>query len=209
MRDYVKWHQRYADPNSAISHRLRMIQALLIQELAARPGPLRLLSLCAGDARDILGVLEGRPADIPRVSGRLIEIEPGLAAAARDRIATLGSPLEMYEGDASDATNLAGHIPADLVLLVGIFSNIGKEDGDYLAETAATLCASGALMVWTRRSDDLETQHALQRRLDSAGFIDQRFAPVGKSVFGVGVARWPDRPPPPLPTDRKLFSFVL
>ncbi len=209
MRDYVKWHERYADPNSSISARLRKIQDLLNAELDARPGPLRLFSLCAGDARDILGVLEQRPADAPRVSGTLIEINPDLTRAARERIARLGSPLEMLEMDATDPNAAAAHIPADIVILAGIFSNIAETDNEPFAAAATSFCAPGALLIWTRRNDDHDMILRIQGRFAAAGFTDQHFSAVGKGVFGYGSARAPNQPPPPLPTDRKLFTFVL
>ena len=208
VRDYVKWHDKYADPKSAMSSRLRMIQAILTEVLATNPQPLRLLSLCAGDARDILGVLGQRPQDVKRVTGRMIEIEPDLVAAARGRIALIGSPLEIIEGDASDPQNLVGQIPAEIVLLIGVLGNISDEDDDYMAKIMASFCAPGAVLLWTRAHHETETLARIQGTLALSGFTDQRFWPVPNGTFGLGVARWPDQPAPPLPMDRKLFTFI-
>ena len=60
MRDYVEWHSGYDDPASSLSGRLRRVQDHLWDELDSRPGPLRVVSVCAGDARDVIGVLSGQ-----------------------------------------------------------------------------------------------------------------------------------------------------
>jgi hypothetical protein len=208
VRDYVEWHKKYDDPSSPSSLRLRMIQAMLTKVLAANAGPLRLLSLAAGDARDILDVLEQRPADVPRIAGRMIEILPELVATAQSRIAAIGSPLEMVEDDAGDPQNLIGHIPADVVLLIGIMGNVSDDDDDYLADVVASFCAPGALMIWSRGHDNVEMVRRIRGRLADAGFVDQRFWPVPNGTYGLGTARWPDKPTPPLPMDRKLFTFI-
>jgi len=45
-------------------------------------GPVRIISACAGDGRDIIGVLTGRE-DWNRVSATLLEIHPAVADRAR------------------------------------------------------------------------------------------------------------------------------
>ena len=69
-RDYVQWHEAYDDPGSELSRRLRAVQGYLRARLDATSGPIRVLSVCSGDGRDILGVLADR-ADRERVSGVL------------------------------------------------------------------------------------------------------------------------------------------
>src|SRR5690606_21236541 len=80
------------------------------------PGRVRLSSLCAGDGRDLLPVLAGHPRG-GDVHGRLVELEPGLCAAAR-----MSAPpgVEVLEAGAGSASACAGAVPADLLLLCGI-----------------------------------------------------------------------------------------
>ena len=58
MEDWVAWHRLYDDPDSALRTRLAYVTAHLRGTLdQAPPGPIRLLSLCAGQGRDVLEVL--------------------------------------------------------------------------------------------------------------------------------------------------------
>jgi hypothetical protein len=58
----MRWHRHYDDPSSALSARLRRVRAWLSQALDQAPdGPLRLVSLCAGQGHDVIGVLPGHP----------------------------------------------------------------------------------------------------------------------------------------------------
>jgi prepilin-type processing-associated H-X9-DG protein len=72
----------YADPDSALSQRLRVVQGAVVSWLDGHVGPARILSLCAGEGRDLLDVLDGRP-DATRVSATLVELDPELARRAR------------------------------------------------------------------------------------------------------------------------------
>ncbi len=121
MRDYVSWHDAYDDPSSALSWRLSRVRHHIGLVLDARPGPVTAVSLCAGDGRDLIGVLVGAGR---RRSGR--------GDAGRDRSGARGAGCGCAEGlrvsvltrDAGDASTYAGIVPADLVLMVGIFGNI-------------------------------------------------------------------------------------
>ncbi len=61
MRDCEQWHRRYDDPASDLSWRLRTVQGYVRQALDGYPGPVRVLSCCSGDGRDLLGVLRSVP----------------------------------------------------------------------------------------------------------------------------------------------------
>ncbi|HEX3922635.1 MAG TPA: hypothetical protein VHY31_10150 [Streptosporangiaceae bacterium] len=81
--DWLAWHAGYDDPSSGLSARLRRVQAWLARALdRAPPGPLRLVSLCAGQGHDVIGVLPGHPRrdDVRAV---LIEADPHIAGQAR------------------------------------------------------------------------------------------------------------------------------
>lgn len=100
--DWQRWHEPYEDPDSAMSAGLRAVQEQVAAALdRAAPGPVRLLSLCAGQGRDVLPVL----ADSPRggdVTGRLVELDPGNAAAAR---AAAPAGVEVVQRDAGARTS--------------------------------------------------------------------------------------------------------
>ena len=96
MRDWVAWHELYDDPSSVLSARLRLVQAQLADALDHAPaGPVRLLSLCAGQGRDVIGVLPTHPRR-DDVSAVLIEADAANAETARRNAAAAG--LAQAEG---------------------------------------------------------------------------------------------------------------
>ncbi len=86
VRDYDAWHNRYDDPDSDLSWRLRTVQRYIIGAVDRSSGPLTILSNCAGDGRDLLGVLARRD-DAHRFRLTLIELHPVLADRARSTAA--------------------------------------------------------------------------------------------------------------------------
>ena len=80
--DWDAWHDDYADPASPLSERLRVVQGQIAEWLdESAPGPVTVLSSCAGDGRDLLEVLGRRP-DADRVTGMLLEADPRNTARA-------------------------------------------------------------------------------------------------------------------------------
>lgn len=89
-RDWVSWHDGYDDPASRLSSRLALVQRRLSEALTAAPrGPVNLVSLCAGQGRDVLGVLprHRRRADVRAV---LFELDPYNAALTGAGMTSVG-----------------------------------------------------------------------------------------------------------------------
>ncbi|HEY8545827.1 MAG TPA: hypothetical protein VIL36_12295, partial [Acidimicrobiales bacterium] len=63
MRDWVRWHDAYDDPGSALRRRLDVVRRLVADALdqAPRGRPLRLVSVCAGQRHDVVGALAHHP----------------------------------------------------------------------------------------------------------------------------------------------------
>ena len=58
QRDWAQWHRDYDDAASLLSRRGEVVQGHLHAELERAPaGDIRLISLCAGQGRDVIGVL--------------------------------------------------------------------------------------------------------------------------------------------------------
>src|SRR5262245_42408366 len=210
-RDWVRWHEAYDDPSSALSARLACIQGHLSDALTAAPtGPVRLLSLCAGQGNDILGVLPGHPRR-DDVTAVLVEYDSHNAAVAADRVTRAGlAAVEVRETDAGLAANYADMLPADVLLLCGIFGNVSDHDARRTALAAAAMCAPGATVIWTRhrRPPDLTPQ--LRSWFVAAGFAEVAFDALPNAMSSVGVARRPagmrTRAAGPVP-DGRLFAF--
>jgi hypothetical protein len=98
------------------------------------------LSLCAGDGRDVATAAAGhaRAADL---TGCLVELDQALAAAARENLAPLGSGLEVRAADAGDPATWADAVPVDLLLLCGIFGNVA--DGTWSGQRPPARACAG------------------------------------------------------------------
>jgi hypothetical protein len=208
MRDWEGWHAAYDDPSSSLSVRLRLVRQHLSNALdLAPPGPIRLISLCAGQARDVLGVLPGHPRG-QDVTALLVESHHRLAVQARNRAADAGlTQVEVREADAGRVDSFADALPADVLLLCGIFGNVSVADIRRTVEASAALCAPGATVLWTRhrRAPDLTPQ--IREWFRAGGFDEVAFeAPDTDALTSVGVNRLPISPGPDLPGE-PLFAF--
>ena len=208
MRDWVAWHAAYDDPQSPLSTRLRAVRGHLSDALdAAPPGPVRLVSLCAGQGHDVLGVLPGHPR-APQVSAVLVEYDPQNASLARAGAAQAGLPrVEVRQADAARVANYADALPADVLLLCGIFGNVSEEDIQRTTTAAPALCAPGAAVIWTRHRRPPDLTPRIRGWFRGAGFDEVAFdTPDTEALTGVGVGRLAAPPPARLP-DGRLFTF--
>lgn len=213
-RDWHEWYRDYDDPASSLSARLAVVRSQLAALLAAAaPGPVRLLSLCAGDGRDTLPVVAESGAEVSAV---LVELDAELASAARRSAAQLGlAGVEVRTADAGDTTCAAGGVPADVVMACGIFGNISDDDIARTVDTLPSLLAPGGVVVWTRgcrvpedpsewEGDPAEHVRSL---FVAAGFEEVEFVRPEERSFRVGVHRWPG-PPAAYRPGTRMFEFV-
>jgi hypothetical protein len=203
--DWRAWHQQYDDPESELSQRLLTVQAQVRAALDCAPaGPIPVIKLCAGQGRDLLGVL----VDHPRrndVRARLVELDPELAASARERARGLDQ-VEVVTGDASLTDQYDGMVPAELVLLCGIFGNITNADIQRTIAGSRQFCRTGATVIWTRHRGDPDLVPEICDWFGARGF-EQVWVSDKEAGFGVGVHRVTGVPEP-LVKGQSLFSFV-
>ncbi len=205
VRDYRQWHQQYDDPESSISWRLGVVRRLVADHLDRHDGPQRVLSLCAGDGRDVIGALRSRP-DARRVSATLVEIDPEIAAWAQAAAGDLD--VDVRVADAGDVSCYADVVPADLVLLVGIFGNIAPEDIAHTVQAAAGLCRSGGTVLWSRSRERGDRNDEIRGWFGAAGFVELAYETRENGVLpSVGAMRL-DGPGRALDPAEKLFTFI-
>jgi len=189
---WVRWHRAYEDPDSALSMRLRLVQDGVREVLDHHPpGPIRVVSICAGQGRDVIDVV----ADHPRradVRARLVELDPGLVAFARARAAAaeVGDVVEVVEGDASLVGSYAGVLPADLVVICGVFGNISDDDIRAVARRMPAFCAAGGTVVWTRHRRPPDLTPSVRGWFAEAGFVERSFVAPSPYILGVGCHQW-------------------
>ena len=206
MRDYVRWHDSYDDPQSSLSLRLREVQVQLSAALAARPGPVRVLSACSGEGRDVVGVLRDMP-DAARVTATLVEIHPEIAETARS--AARGLPVTVRTADAGLSDSYVDAVPADVVLLVGIFGNISDEDLLRTIAAAPQLCAAGATVLWSRSADGGEHNEFIRSGFAAGGFEEVAYREFGAEASrpALGVVQMRCEPQP-LSRGQRWFTFT-
>jgi hypothetical protein len=206
-RDWQAWHADYDDPDSPLAHRLMMVRGQIKTALDEAPaGPLRLISMVAGQGRDVIPVL----AEHPRrraVAARLVELDAANAAVARKAALDAGlDGVDVVTGDAALLYNYDGYLPAHIVLICGLFGNISDADIRRTVAHASVLTQRGGVVIWTRHRGQPAMMGAI-----SSWFNDAGFANVWESSpdlpYGIAVHRSNCEPMPP-PMGAKLFTFV-
>jgi len=204
----VAWHDHYDDAASSLSLRLLVVQDLVARALDELPfGPVRLVSMCAGQGRDVLTVLR-RHRRGPDVTARLVEVDPDNVATARATAAAAGlGDVEVVEADAGCSDAYADAVPADVVLACGIFGNVTDDDVRHTIDSLPMLCAPGAHVVWTRqpREDGIVT--TIEQWFAATGFEATALVVPEGDLFGVGAARFTGEPVALRPGTR-FFEFV-
>lgn len=205
--DWLDWHGRYDDPHTGLPERLTVVQGFIRDVLDRRPGrDIRIVSACAGQGRDLLPVLADQPGR-ERVRARLIELDPRNAESARAfaRNADLDR-VEVVTADASETNAYLGAVPADLVLMCGVFGNVSDEDVERTVRLLPGFCAREALVIWTRGRRLPDLTPAIRRWFGEAGFEERAFESPGPDSYSVGMHQLIGEPAP-LQSDRRLFTF--
>jgi hypothetical protein len=204
--DWRAWHSGYEDPDSELGRRLALVRAQLRTALdLAPPGPIRLISVCAGQGHDAIGVLSEHPRG-GEVTARLVELDAQNVARAQGAARAAGlDAVEAIAADASMTDAYLGAVPADVVLVCGVFGNLAAADVAATIGHLVQLCAPRATVIWTRhrRTPDLVPQ--IRATFEDCGFEELAFAEA--PPFGVGTNRLL-APPRPLQPGVKMFEFI-
>lgn len=194
--DWVAWHDAYADEQSALSRRLRIVRDFVRDALPERPpGIFRVLSVCAGRGVDLVPVVQAYPY-ARHVRGRLVELDPDNAQALEQAVHDARLDLEVVEGDAGDLAAYEGAVPADLVLLCGVLGNVSDEDAHDIVRCLPQLCAAGATVIWTRSRRTPDLTPRIREWFADAGFSELAFVAPDDALFTVGTARFEGTPQP-------------
>lgn len=207
-RHWVAWHRQYDIEGSSLRRRLALVQRRVGAALDALPaGEIRVLSMCAGQGRDLLGVLTDHPRrhDVRAI---LVELDEDLAADAARAARQAGlDDVRVVVGDAADAGLYADVVPAHLVLVCGVFGNLSDADIQRTVGQLPRLCQPGATVIWTRhrRSPDLTPR--VREWFADAGFGEIGFDTEDGYLIGVGTHRLTGAALPYRP-GAHLFDFV-
>lgn len=206
LTDWHAWHDRYVDPDSSLSRRLAVVRRR-IDEALSRGGVETVLSLCAGDGRDVIPVLATRAVgERPQVT--LVELDRVLAESARQRAAQVAVDVTVIAGDAGLRRTWGDVPPVDLLLLCGIFGNISHDDIRTTIQSVPALLHDGGTVIWTRgnRGDGVDLRPQVRQWFADAGFEEVGYDEEAIG-YGVAVHRRTDQAPLAGVPER-LFSFV-
>jgi hypothetical protein len=206
-RDWVEWHRDY-DADTPLARRLAAVQRH-IRAFAddAPPGPIRVISMCAGEGRDLIGALGDHPRRAD-VRARLVELDSRNVAVARASAAAAGmAGVEVRQEDAGTTAVYAGAVPADLLLVCGVYGNVPETDIRATIAALPTMAAPGATTIWTRSRREPDLTPAVRRWYREAGFEELAFEPIADSLMSVGAWRFTGEPQP-VRSGVRLFSFV-
>jgi hypothetical protein len=167
----------------------------------------RAISVCAGQGHDLIGVLAGHPRR-EDVSARLVELDEQNVLLARRaaREASLDE-VEVLAGDASITDAYAGVVPADLILMCGVFGNITADDIANAIHHLPQLCAPAATVIWTRHRQPPDLTPYIHHTFKRHGFEEVSFDGDDSSPFGVGANRLIGSPQP-FQDGVRLFEFI-
>lgn len=207
-RDWYDWHQQYTDQSSALRRRLA-----IIQEEIRRTLPLQLdrsfsmLSICAGQGDDLIPVLEGYSFS-HRIRARFVEAEPrNIASLRRNAYLADLHHLEVVQADASYPKVYDGMIPADLILLCGVFGNISDLDIQDTISSLQQLCRTGSRVIWTRSRRSPNIVPTIRQWFQDSEFQEITFAAPEDALFTVGTHEFRGQRKPL--SVRKLFTFLV
>jgi hypothetical protein len=133
-------------------HRLAAVEQHVCDALDCAPaGEIRVVSICAGDGRDLIDVVATHPRR-GDVSAWLVEadrnsVEAGIASAKaiglQDSFCFLRTDATKYE--------TYQNIPrADILLLCGVWGHVPAEERDAVARACGALSRQGGSVIWTR-----------------------------------------------------------
>jgi hypothetical protein len=205
QRDWVGWHRDYDDPGSLLSRRLELVQGHLRAELGHAPaGDVRLIRLCAGQGRDVAGVLAGHPRR-DEVRARLDERNVAVARQAAQAAGLDG--VGVLQAGAGITGACAGAVPARVVVACGIFGNITASGIQATVAALPSLCAPGALVLWARHRRPPDLTPAIRSWFREAGFREEAFGISRDGFMPVGAHRLTGEPAALVP-GRRLFTFA-
>ena len=94
--------------------------------------------------------------------------------------------IRIVEGDASQSHWYAGDVPADVVLVCGVFGNISAADITRTIQAMRGFCVPGGHVMWTRHRRPPDPTPAIRADFAAAGFTELAFEAPDGTVMTVG-----------------------
>jgi hypothetical protein len=189
--------------------RLSAVQEHLAECLDNAPrGSVRVVSICAGDGRDVIGVL-GSHRRRQDVAAWLVEtsrqsVASGVRQAAR---AGLENTVHFLNVDATVFETYNNIAPSDILLLCGVWGHVPSGERGQLVRAMTALSKPGGTLIWTRGvSRGLGRLHEVQSLFTVSGWAAARVTLTSDKKWAVVTHRHDGRPQE-LPASGRLFHF--
>jgi len=202
------WPQR-AYKQRRYQQRLAAVQAHLFDCLNAAPaGQVRVISVCAGDGRDLLGVLEihQRRND---VAAWLIEqsAQSVNAGAARASALGLADAVNFLHADATLYATYQGIAPADIVLFCGVWGHVPAHERISVIRALACLCKPDGVVIWSRAiAKGLERLEQIQSLFRAPPWERTALTSTPDKTWAIATHRYCG-PAADLPSEGQIFRF--
>lgn len=188
--DWEQWHSLY-DESPALQERLILVREHICGALLRQSAePVHIISICAGDGRDVTGALAASDRR-KKVQADLFESNAQLVAHGQAAVnhVHLNAEVTFHCADATQSSTYRDLSRAHVVVLAGVFGNLKDEDVPRLITSLKALCHPGASVVWTRNLVEFDDgERATQMIRDSfsaAEFKEELLARTPRGVFAV------------------------
>ncbi len=189
--------------------RLQAVQEHLAQSLDCAPnGPVRIISICAGDGRDIIGVLSShrRRTD---VQAWLIELnhQSVVAGIRQAKNAGLEDRVTFLNTDATLYATYKDIAPAEIILLSGVWGHVPAQERASLAGGLASFCNPRGTLIWTRGvSQGIGRLREIQAHFSAPAWEEERLTLTPDNNWAVA-SYCHCGPPQELPRSGQVFRF--
>jgi hypothetical protein len=143
------WHIIYDDKESAPYKRSLLTQQLINNYLISHKKNIIILSICSGQARDILPAIAGRE-DKDRITTYLLDIDKDCLEYAQEYACIHDIPnVHTINKDASLKESYDDIPKADLIVICGLFGHLVPEDIATTASFLAHISDNDAHVIWS------------------------------------------------------------
>lgn len=189
--------------------RLEAVQGQIKGFLDTAPaGPQRILNICAGDGRDVLGAIGDHPRRTD-VLAWFVELDSDSVNQGRQTAAKLGldNLTRFINGDATVYSTYQPIGRADLVIACGVWGHVPTFEMPSLVRAMATFCNPGGRLIWTRGvSRGIEKVRELEALFDEQLWDDHQLTFTPNKAWAVATYRYRG-PMLELPADGQIFNF--
>jgi hypothetical protein len=171
-------------------------------------GPLRVLSMCAGDGRDVTGVLSSHPRRTD-VTAWLVDSDRQSVVIGTRQAASVGlaKTVSFVSGDATLYETYKDIPPADIVLVCGVWGHVAPDQRALLVAGIASLCKSDGVVIWTRGlGPNMSRLQEIQSHFAGADWDKVRVSNTPDQKWAVATYRYSGSLPRPSKCER-IFRF--